>query len=199
MRKLYATIIPAAIIIFYGCAGKDIARLDSNVNIDLSGRWNDTDSRLVAEKLISEMIDSNWHRQFKTRRGRAPAVIVGRVENKTMEHIPVEPFTKDLEKAMVNSGLIEVIASFEERQEVRTERKDMQNWASVNTRKKLISETAADYMLKGVLNTIIDEEGGEKVVFYQADMNLINTENNSIIWTGQKKIKKYIKRSKFKF
>ena len=60
-------------------------------------------------------------------------------------------------------------------------------------------ETGADYMLKGVLNSIIDEEKGEKIVYYQADLNLINLENNSIIWAGQKKIKKYIKKPLFKF
>ncbi|MEA3506706.1 MAG: penicillin-binding protein activator LpoB [Elusimicrobiota bacterium] len=181
-----------------GCAGKDVVRLESDVEIDLSGRWNDTDSKLVAGQLISEMLDSRWHRQFKSSAGRSPVVIVGRVVNKTMEHIPVQPFVKDLERAMINSGLIEIVAAADERKEVRSERKEMQKWASLNSRKDLMQEKAADFMLKGVLNSIVDEEGGERVVFYQADLSLINTENNSIIWTGQKQIKKYIKRTRFR-
>jgi uncharacterized protein (TIGR02722 family) len=198
VENLIKIILPAALILLSGCAGKDIARLESEMEIDLSGRWNDTDSKLIAQKLINDMLDSSWHKKFKNKNNRPPVVIAGKMHNKTMEHISVETFIKDIERAMINSGQIEIVASAKEREEVRGEREDMQRWASVNTRKKVISETAADYMLKGVLNTIVDEEGGRRVVFYQADMNLINLENNSIIWAGQKKIKKYIKRTRFK-
>ena len=181
------------------CAPKKVARLDSNIVIDLSGRWNDTDSRLVAEELISQTLSSSWHRDYKKRYRRNPVVIVGRVHNKTMEHINVQTFVKDIERAMLNSGVIDIVASKSEREEVREEREEMQEWASIKSVKEMFSETGADFMLKGVLNSIVDEEGGRKVVYYQADLNLINLENNNIIWAGQKKLKKFIKKPLFKF
>ncbi|MBN2407138.1 MAG: penicillin-binding protein activator LpoB [Elusimicrobia bacterium] len=192
----YALIL---LIVISGCAGKKISRLDSGVVIDLSGRWNDTDSQQVADALIEQCLSSGWYSRFAQSSSRQPVVIVGHVANKTMEHIKVQTFTKDLERAMINSGSIQVVASSEERGEVRGERDEMQKWASLETVKDFGKETGADFMLKGVLNSIVDEEGGKKVVYYQADLNLINLESNGIIWAGQKKIKKYIKKPLFKF
>ena len=60
-------------------------------------------------------------------------------------------------------------------------------------------EIGADYMLGGVINSIIDEVGGERVIFYQVDLTLYDLETNAKVWTGQKKIKKYIGKSKVSF
>ena len=56
-------------------------------------------------------------------------------------------------------------------------------------------EHGADYMLSGVINSIEDQEGGEKIAFYQIDLSLIDLERNTKVWQGQKKIKKYIAQS----
>jgi len=189
----------SAVSVLNGCTPKRITRLDTDVTIDLSGRWNDTDSRLVSEALTEQALDAGWYRHFKERKKRKPTVIVGAVNNKTYEHINVETFVKDLERAMLNSGHIDIAASKEERKEVRQERKEMRQWASIESRKEFGRETGADYMLKGVINSILDEEGGKKIVYYQIDLNLINLESNKIVWAGQKKIKKFIKRPVFKF
>ena len=53
-------------------------------------------------------------------------------------------------------------------------------------------------MLSGVINSIEDSEGGNAVVFYQVDLNLIDLESNSKVWQGQKKIKKFIGRDAYK-
>ncbi len=178
-----------------GCATGKVTRMSIDSQIDLSGRWNDTDSRLVAEALIEQCISTRWYKKT----ARKPVIIVGTVHNKTLEHIKVQTFIKDLERAVLNSGNIDIVASRGERAEVRDERKDMRKWASIKSKKEFGRETGADFMLKGVLNSIVDEEGGKKVVYYQADISLINLENNNIVWSGQKKIKKYIKKPLFKF
>ena len=43
------------ILLVVGCA-RQVKRLDENTTIDLSGRWNDTDSRLVAEEMVKERV-----------------------------------------------------------------------------------------------------------------------------------------------
>ncbi|MCX8093602.1 MAG: penicillin-binding protein activator LpoB, partial [Candidatus Goldbacteria bacterium] len=53
-------------------------------------------------------------------------------------------------------------------------------------------ELAADFMMKGVITSVKDEKGGEKVIYYQVDMELFDLETNAKVWVGQKKIKKYI-------
>jgi uncharacterized protein (TIGR02722 family) len=196
--KIRHSFILLFLVVLSGCS-KHVSRIQPESAVDLSGRWNDTDSRLVAEEIIKQCLSNPWHKRYRKKYSKNPVIIVGKVHNKTLEHIKVETFTKDLEKAMINSGSIDIVASASERGEVRAERADMQKWASLKSKKRFKEELGADFMLKGVVNSIIDEEGGKKIVYYQADLNLINLEANSIIWAGQKKIKKYIKKPLFKF
>lgn len=177
------------------CGGKRVSRIDPASVTDLSGRWNDTDSRLVANQLISESLNHPWARRYaETHGGNAPVVIVGTFTNRTMEHIATGTFVKDLERAFVNSGAVRVVASRDEREEVRDEKKDQQENASAESRVKMAQETGARYMLQGVIESIADQEGRERVVFYQVDATLIDLESNEKVWTGQHKIKKYIEK-----
>lgn len=178
------------------CATSKVARIETEEVIDLSGRWNDTDSRLVAEEMIKDVLNRVWLEDFKTKKSKVPTVIVGTVANKSHEHINVQTFIKDLEKELINSGRVKFVASREEREEVREERKDQQyGLTESSTTKQFGKEIGADYMLKGSINTIVDEIQGERVTFYQVDLELIDIETNSKSWIGQKKIKKLIKRS----
>src|SRR5205085_9855082 len=105
------------------CYQKRVERIDPNSVTDLSGRWNDADSRIVANALIQQSLNESWSRNYSAAHaGEPPAVIVGTFSNKTMEHIPVETFLRDLERAFVNSQSVRVVASRGERNEVRHER-----------------------------------------------------------------------------
>lgn len=42
-------------------------------------------------------------------------------------------------------------------------------------------------------------EKNEKITFYQVDLTLADIETNQKVWIGQKKIKKYIARSRYKY
>lgn len=180
------------------CGGKTVSRIDPTAVTDLSGRWNDTDSRLVANELIQQSLSAPWARVYmQVNGGRSPAVIVGDFRNRTMEHIPVGTFVRDLERAFVGSGMVRVVASSDERQEVRAEREDQQEHSRADTRARLGQELGARYMLQGDLEAIEDQEGRERVVYYQVDATLIDLETNEKVWVGQHQIKKYIERRRF--
>jgi uncharacterized protein (TIGR02722 family) len=182
-----------------GCAQrKVVSRVDTNETIDLSGRWNDTDARLVADEMIADCMGRPWTTEFAAAKGRKPTVITGSIRNKTMEHIAVGTFLGDIERAMVNSGRAQVVASAEERDEIRAERADQRANASPETIKRMGQEAGADYMLIGEINQINDREGNEEVRFYQVDLTLVDIETNVKSWIGQKKIKKYVSTSKYK-
>src|SRR5690606_28353972 len=117
-----------------GCATKRVSRIDPAAVTDLSGRWNDTDSRLVANELIKQSLSADWARRYSEMHGgRSPAVIVGEFRNRTLEHIPVGTFVRDLERAFINSGMVQVVASSDERDELRAERADQQEHARADT------------------------------------------------------------------
>ncbi len=185
------------LITFTGCAsGPMIKRMDVDTTIDISGRWNDADSRMVSEEMIRDCLDRPWLQRFAdTHGGKIPTVIVGRVRNRSHEHINTQTFVKDLERALINSGRVQFAASKGERFGVREERMDQAEHASDETMKGPGEEIGADFMLIGTINTIRDEAGGKAVMFYQTNLELINMANNIKAWIGEKKIKKVIKRS----
>jgi len=181
-----------------GCGGKQVTRVDSSEVTDLSGNWNDTDSRLVAEEMIQDALSRNWITKFNREQGKAPTVIVGSVRNLSHEHINTRTFIADMQRSLINSGEVDFVASSEQRDEIRQERKEQDLHASESTRKAMGNETGADFMLQGSINSIVDAIDGEQARFYQVDLTLINLETNRQVWLGQKKIKKTIKKDGFR-
>ncbi len=194
MKKAYLiiTTIFVSSIVFSGCKSRKVERIDPTQQTDLSGRWNDTDSRLVSNEMISDCMAKPWRTDFTTAKGKKPVVIVGTVRNKTTEHIEAETFIKDIEKAYINSGLVSVVQAGDARKELRDERNDQQTFSSNDTKKKWGLEKGADFMLNGVITSIVDQYGKNKVVYYQIDLELTNLETNEKVWIGDKKIKKAI-------
>ena len=194
-----ATVLCLSVVLLAGCSGKQVSRVGTDTTIDLSGRWNDTDSRLVADELITDCLGHPWIAQhLQQSGGKLPIAIVGGVSNRSTEHIPVGTFLKDLERALINSGQVQMVADPAERGDLRLEKADQWENASPETVKQLGRELGADYMITGTIETITDEEGGEKVLFYQVDLNLTSIETNLKVWAGQHKIKKYVGLGKYK-
>jgi uncharacterized protein (TIGR02722 family) len=188
------------------CSNKNVSRIEPDTVTDLSGQWNDTDSRLVANALIEQSLTDPWlERYVNANGGDPPTVIVGSFRNRSSEHIPVSTFVNDLENAYINSGAVTVVASDAERDQIREERDDQQQNARSDTRAGLGQELGANYVLQGELNSMQDEEETmrfgatrkEKIVFYQVDARLVDLESNAVVWAGQHKIKKYIERKPF--
>lgn len=184
-----------------GCApSQQVSRVAADTQTDLSGRWNDTDARLVAEEMISDAISKPWLDNFTQTHDAPPVTVVGRVRNETMEHIDTEVFTKEMERAFVNSGRVQVVADQAERTQLREERQDQQSFASYESTAALAQELGADYMLIGNISSIIDEtlSGKTAAIFYTINLELVDVESNLKVWIGNKKIKKVIDRNRLR-
>ena len=193
---LAAVIVSVTMLV--GCGGRSVKRLETEKVVDISGRWNDTDSRLVSEEMIKDCLDRPWLNKFEEKNKQNPVVIVGTIVNRSHEHIDSLLFTKDLEKAFINSAMVNVVASKQEREEIREERGAQQEGLTDEaTIKEFGKETGADFMLKGTINSVKDEIKGKYVILYQVNLELIDLTNNQKVWIGQRKIKKYVKKSKF--
>jgi hypothetical protein len=186
------------LLVATACVSKRVTRIEPSAVTDLSGRWNDTDSRLVANQLIEQTLAAGWAKRYTdTHAGEPPAVLIGTFANNTAEHIAVGTFVKDIERALLTTGSARVVASGDERAELRGERKDQQQFARADTRSKLGPSPAARNALAGELQAIEDVDGRERVVFYQVDAALVDLETNAKVWVGQHKIKKYVERARF--
>lgn len=175
-----------------------ITRIEAEESIDISGNWNDTDSRLVAEEMIRDSLTRAWLDEFLTTKKTKPRVIVGTVKNRSHEHINTQTFVKDLERELTNSGKVVFVASKLQREEIRQERTEQSMFASPETAKEHGFEYGADFMIQGQINTILDEAGKIAIKYYQVELEMLNVLTNEKVWIGQKKIKKLVKRSRMK-
>lgn len=200
MRKLMVVLALGCSLFMVACSsgGKTVSRIDESSTTDLSGKWNDTDSRLVADEMITSCLSSARIEKIINELGRTPTVVIGKVRNKSHEHINVETFIKDMERALLNSGAADFVANSSERAELRGEVMDQRGNATEETAKSLGMESGADWMLTGTINTIVDQEGGKSVIFYQVDLELTDLQSHKKLWMGDKKIKKFIAKDSVK-
>ncbi len=190
--KLFFPLLFVALL-FTACASHKVERVSPDEVIDLSGRWNDTDSKMVAEAMVEQVLSGGWIDNYaKANNGNKPVVIVGLIYNKSHEHISAETYIKDVERAFINSGRVRLVQAGDKREELRTERAAQQEFASMETAKQWGRELGADFMLNGDINSIVDTYKKERVNYYQTNLELTDLETSEIVWIGDKKIKKYI-------
>lgn len=198
-KKITIVLVALAtiLVLMTGCKSTRVERVSSDTVVDLSGYWNDTDVRIVAESLIADCVNAPAITNYIRNNGTLPVVIVGNFRNDSDEHIDTSILTKKFETALINSGKVDFVASSSERGEIRQEREEQQTWASEETAKRLANETGADFMLIGSVKTMVDQMDNTSTRTYWVYAELIDIESNRKLWLGENsEIKKVITRSK---
>lgn len=193
MNRIFTLLLVVFSISIFSCNRK-VTRISPDEQIDISGRWNNTDSRLTAEELTNDVLKAVWLSNFmQAKGGQKPVVICGMVDNKSHEHIEAETFVKDLEQAFIKTQKVRVVQAGKKREELRAEKADQQTNATASTMKKFGMEVGADYIMQGSINSIVDQHKKKRVVYYQVNLELTDIQTNEVVWIGDKKIAKYVK------
>ncbi|MBL7864982.1 MAG: penicillin-binding protein activator LpoB [Cyclobacteriaceae bacterium] len=179
--------------LFLMSCSRSVTRLDPGQQVDLSGRWNDTDSRQVATSMINNLLASEKFKEYATQLGKKPAIIVGLVRNKTSEHIDTDNYVKKIELAIFNSGLADVVESGDFRDKLRVERVQQRDYAKSSTVAQWGLELGANLMLFGEMTSETDVYQKQRVVNYVTTLFLTDMETSKRVWYGQEEIKKYVK------
>ncbi|MBY0433923.1 MAG: penicillin-binding protein activator LpoB [Cyclobacteriaceae bacterium] len=179
-------------ILLSSCA-RSVTRVDPSQSMDLSGRWNDTDSREVANAMIADLLASEKFKAYAKEVGKKPAIIVGLVRNKTSEHIDADNYIKKIELAIFNSGVADLVESDTFRDKLRVERAQQQDFADPSTIAQWGKETGANLMLFGDMTSETDVYQKRRVVNYITTLFLTDMETNKRVWYGQKEIKKFVR------
>ncbi len=195
-KTIVATALITSVLLLTSCAkSTSVQRVDTNVEIALTDKWNDKDSQLVAKAMIDDMLSFPWVDKHLQKENQNPAIIIQKIRNKSHEHIPMDTFLNDLKRAMLRTGRVDFVANSDVRKSVREERADQELNASLDSQNEMGEEQGADYALTGTINSIVDQVAGKRVTFYQVDLILIDMTSNREVWNGQKKIKKYLERA----
>jgi len=166
---------------------------------DLSGYWNDIDAELVAKTMIEQALSSPWVSDFQEAHGgRKPVVKLRGVIKRTDDrNVNEQYFTKQLERQLLNSGRVRVVAAADQEDINLAERSRQAEQASDETAKTQGNEVGADFTLQTVINSQNETDGGGKSVrAYLVNMELVNVETNEKVWIGEEKIRKSIQQAR---
>lgn len=193
MKVLQKVFVVALLVMVVAGCGRSVTRINPDQSIDLSGRWNDSDSRMVAQTMIDELLNSDKFKDYAKTLGKKPAIVVGLIKNKTSEHIDADNYIKKVELAIYNSNVADLVESDSFRDKLRQERAEQQDFANPTTAAQWGKETGANLMLFGEMTSETDVYNKKRVVNYVTTLFLTDMETNKRIWYGQKEIKKFIR------
>jgi len=202
MKNLsFILVLTVGLLFLFSCTGSSrrVARIAVDKTTDISGRWNDSDARMTAEYMVKDLLSRHWLTDFMDKNDAKPILVIGKIQNRTSEHLDAAVFIREIEKELLNSGEIRFVASGKSRKSIRQERMEQQSYASVESAKELANEQAADYMLTGAIVSVEDTFEGEKTILYKVSLELVDVENNVKVWMGNKDIKKRIHQDKYRW
>ena len=196
-KRIVPLIVISLIVILSACAPSSVERLELKQEMALTDKWNDTDSKLVAEEMTTDMLAYPWLNDYHNPKRPRPTVIIQRIRNKTDQHIAIDTFVNEFKRALIRSGKVDFVVSADDREDLREERRDQEVHASIETQTEMAQETGANFALSGTITSIVEDVKRQRVTFYQVDMKLVEMKTGKEVWNGEKKIKKLMKRSLF--
>ncbi len=192
MRIIALVTLALTVSCYASGPARTVQRVNPDAQIDLSGKWNDTDANQVARAMIQDCLSRPWATSFKAQHNRLPVVRLWPIKNRSSDHVQTMFFTKQVEMELLNSGMVKVVSSLNEAADNRDERADQAHNASDSTVKAQQQETASDFVLNGWILSENDAVDGQTVKAFVTTMELSNSESNEKVWMKVHKIKKVI-------
>lgn len=194
-KSLLVLCFALSLISLSGCGEKQFTKGEYD-DVDqenlLNDKWSETDMQKAVSELAQSLLASRVIAEAK----RPPIVMVTRLENKTSEIIETKNITSMLMVELTQSGKAQFVDK-DARQDVADEY-EYQNSGMVSkeSKKGPGGQIGADYILNGRIDSIVQEVGKDKTVYYKLSFNLSNMKTTLIEWAGQKQIRKKFKKKR---
>lgn len=156
----------------------------------MNDQWSETDMQVVVKDMVTSL---TAHKSIAAA-NKMPIVMVTNLQNKTSEHIDTQSIMDMVRVELTNSGKVAFVDK-EARGDISNEY-DYQNSGMVSeeTKKGAGGQIGADYIVNGRIDSIVQEVGKDKTVYYKITLNLTNLKTSLITWTNQKQIRKSFKK-----
>jgi uncharacterized protein (TIGR02722 family) len=194
--KIPTLVTMLALLLSIGCAGPRAFTKGSYEDPEtialLDDRFNENDMQLIAKKMIGSIIEA----APLTPDGKVPAVMLGKMRNRTTEHIDMVALSDKLKTALIQSGKLRFVDANNRRDIAQEYEYQQSGYVDPTQAKAPGKQTGSDFLLTGVLSSNVEEVGKNKLVYYKATFRLTHLETSEIVWTDEKEIRKaYQKRS----
>lgn len=193
MKKLGFVFIALSALVFTSCGPKAFVKGqydDVERENLMNDQWSETDMQKVVKDLVASMTSHPSIANAKTQ----PVVMVTNLQNKTSEHIDTQSIMDMVRVELMQTGRVAFIDK-EARQDISDEY-NYQNSGMVSgeTKKGPGGQVGADFIINGRLDSIVQEVGKDKTVYYKLTLNLTNIKTSMITWSNHKQIRKAFKK-----
>lgn len=195
MRALSLLIIALAFL-QVSCGPKAFVKGEYDENVEstnlLTDKWSETDMQKAVQNLVGSAVS---HPAISSAK-RPPIVMVTRLQNKTSEHIDTQSITDMFTVELMKTGKVSFVDKAA-REDI-AEEYEYQDSGMVERESKKTKggQVGADFILNGRLDSIIQEAGKDKTVYYKLTMNLTNLKTGVIVWTDQKQMRKQFQKKR---
>jgi uncharacterized protein (TIGR02722 family) len=194
MNQTICALFLSFIFVLSGCGPKAFVKgdYDSDVNRKnlLNDNWSETDMQSIVKDLVASLTSHN----VIANANKPPVVMVTQLQNKTSEHIDTQSIMDMVRVELMRGGRVSFIDK-EARQDI-SEEYSYQNSGTVaeETKKGPGGQIGSDFIINGRLDSIVQEVGKEKTIYYKVTLNLTNLKTSQIVWSDYKQIRKLFKK-----
>jgi uncharacterized protein (TIGR02722 family) len=195
MKSKYSLLVVyvcAGILLFLqtACGPKAFVKgqYDEDVNREnlMNDLWSETDMQETVRALVASMMAHPSLAHAKV----PPTVLITNLQNKTSEHIDTQSVMDMVRVELMKSGKLRFIDK-EAREDIDQEYSYQNSGRVSNESKKGPGgQVGADFIVNGRLDSIVQEVGKDKTVYYKITLNLTNLKSSVIEWSDNKQIRK---------
>lgn len=158
----------------------------------LTDGWSETDMQQAVKDLVASAVKNRAIANAKT----PPIVMVTRLQNKTSEHIDTQSITDMVTVELTNSGLVQFVDKGA-REDI-AEEYEYQNSGMVSrdTKKGKGKQVGADLILNGAIDSIVQEAGKDKTIYYKITLRMTNLSTGVMVWTDHKQMRKQFRKQR---
>ncbi len=178
------------------CGPREFVKGQYDENVEdtnlLTDKWSESDMQHAVRDLVASAVAHPMIANAK----RPPIVMVTRLQNKTSEHIDTQSITDMFQVELMRSGKVTFVDKAA-REDI-SEEYDYQDSGMVSreTKKGKGGQVGADFIMNGRLDSIVQEAGKDKTVYYKLTMNLTNLKTGLVQWTDNKQLRKQFKKKR---
>ncbi len=187
LKFIFGLVISSLFLVSCGNKAFVKGQYDQDINQAnlLTDKWSETDM----QKAVSSLIGSIKSHNSIARANRPPVVMVTRLKNRTSEHIETQSIMDMLRVELMRGGQV-VFVDREARKDMAEEYEYQKENASRETIKEKGNQTGTDYIINGRVDSIVQQAGRDKTVYYKLTLNLTNLRSGVIEWSDYKQIRK---------
>lgn len=195
-KTIYIGAMICALITLSACGNRQFVKGEYDDNVEdtnlLTDKWSESDMQQAVKDLVASAVS---HPAISAAK-RPPIVMVTRLQNKTSEHIDTQSVTDMFTVELMRTGKVAFVDKAA-REDI-SEEYDYQDSGMVEreSKKGKGGQVGADFILNGRLDSIVQEAGKDKTIYYKLTMNMTNLKTGLIQWTDHKQLRKMYKKKR---